>query len=184
MSPDKTGPSSPLGDLGPSERREGGSRVPLQPITSSSPPLFNFAHCPNSRLRMSERPRCPQCHAGRIMLDRIEPGRAGADLLTFKCPKCNHTSKKCSSKPDEISQHRLDGRWPCAAEVMSDSMPDARLTEKWSKNYWSAPAKLPPGPERIVRRSGQGKTKLPHPELLCIFVGGTQHGNYATMKGP
>ena len=39
------------------------------------------------------------------------------------------------------------------------------------------------GPERILRRSG-GKTKLPHPELLCIFVGRTTHGNYATIKRP
>jgi hypothetical protein len=36
----------------------------------------------------------------------------------------------------------------------------------------------------ISARATTGKTKLPHPELLCIFVGGTQHGNYATMKGP
>ena len=34
------------------------------------------------------------------------------------------------------------------------------------------------------KQSITGKTKLPHTELLCIFVGGTQHGNYATMKGP
>jgi hypothetical protein len=29
-----------------------------------------------------------------------------------------------------------------------------------------------------------GKAKLPHPELAFIFVVGTQHGNFATMKGP
>jgi hypothetical protein len=48
-------PSSALGDLEPSERREGGSRVRLQPITSSSPPLFNFEHCPNSPPRAPNR---------------------------------------------------------------------------------------------------------------------------------
>jgi hypothetical protein len=44
--PIKTGPSSALVDLGPSERREGGSRRSAQPITSISTPMFNFAHFP------------------------------------------------------------------------------------------------------------------------------------------
>ena len=38
-------------------------------------------------LRMIERARCPNCEI-RMMLVRVEPGFAGPDLRTLKCPKC------------------------------------------------------------------------------------------------
>jgi hypothetical protein len=34
-----------------------------------------------------------------MMLARIEPGRAGADLRTFKCPKYNHVQKMFVENP-------------------------------------------------------------------------------------
>jgi hypothetical protein len=39
-----------VGDLG---RSHGWEWLPLYPTTSISPPLFNFAHCPNSQFRVS-----------------------------------------------------------------------------------------------------------------------------------
>jgi hypothetical protein len=39
-----------------------------------------------------DRPRCPKC-PGRMMLARIEPGRADSDLRTFECPKCEHVQR-------------------------------------------------------------------------------------------
>jgi hypothetical protein len=45
---DKNGPSPALVDLGPSERRERGSRrSATQSITSISKPMFEFAHFPS-----------------------------------------------------------------------------------------------------------------------------------------
>jgi hypothetical protein len=45
-----------------------------------------------------ERPRCPKCQ-GRMMLARIEPGPAHADLRTFECPKCEHVHKVLVEDP-------------------------------------------------------------------------------------
>jgi len=48
---------------------------------------------PEPSLLPIERPRCPKCQGGRMMLARIEPGPAGSDMRTFECPKCNHTHR-------------------------------------------------------------------------------------------
>jgi hypothetical protein len=51
-----------------------------------------LAHFAEPSLLPIDRPRCPKCQ-GRMMLARIEPGPAGADLLTFECPKCERVYK-------------------------------------------------------------------------------------------
>jgi hypothetical protein len=48
-----------------------------------------------------ERPRCSKCQ-GRMMLARIEPSPAHADLLTFECPKCKQ--KTSVEDPMELSK--------------------------------------------------------------------------------
>jgi len=37
-----------------------------------------------------ERPHCPKCHMGRMMLARISPSPDGADRRTFECPRCDY----------------------------------------------------------------------------------------------
>ena len=46
-----------------------------------------------------ERPRCPKCEAGRMMLARITPGPDHSDLRTFECPKCNYVHKVVVEDP-------------------------------------------------------------------------------------
>ena len=46
-----------------------------------------------------ERPRCPKCQSGRMMLARIEPGPAHSDLRTFECPRCEHIHKVLVEDP-------------------------------------------------------------------------------------
>jgi hypothetical protein len=58
-------------------------------------PLARFS---DPSLLPIERPRCPNCH-GRMMLARIEPGPAHADLRTFECPKCEHVQKMLVEYP-------------------------------------------------------------------------------------
>jgi ssDNA-binding Zn-finger/Zn-ribbon topoisomerase 1 len=50
-----------------------------------------------------ERPRCPKCQ-GRMMLARIEPGPAHADLRTFECPRCEHVYKTLVEDPMKSSK--------------------------------------------------------------------------------
>jgi hypothetical protein len=57
-----------------------------------------LAHSSEPSLIPIERPRCPKCQ-GRMMLARIEPGPAHADLRTFECPKCNHVLKTMAEDP-------------------------------------------------------------------------------------
>ena len=53
-----------------------------------------------------ERPRCPKCQ-GPMMLACIERGPAVSDLLTFKCPKCEHVQKVLTE--DQSNRKRLAG---------------------------------------------------------------------------
>jgi hypothetical protein len=46
-----------------------------------------------------ERPRCPKCQSGRMMLARITPGPGGSDLRTFECPKCEYVHKVVVEDP-------------------------------------------------------------------------------------
>jgi hypothetical protein len=60
------------------------------------PPDARDGIMPQSQIRQDpsllpiERPRCPKCQSGRMMLARITPGRDHSDLRTFECPKCNY----------------------------------------------------------------------------------------------
>jgi hypothetical protein len=60
-------------------------------------PLAHIRQDPS--LLPTERPRCPKCQGGRMMLARIEPGPAGSDLRTFECPKCEHVHKVLAQDP-------------------------------------------------------------------------------------
>jgi ssDNA-binding Zn-finger/Zn-ribbon topoisomerase 1 len=62
---------------------------------------------PEPSLIPIERPRCSKCH-GRMMLARTESGRAGADLRTFECPKCEYSQKMAAEDP--MKSQRRDGR--------------------------------------------------------------------------
>ena len=55
---------------------------------------------PDPSLLPIERPCCPKCQ-GRMMLASIEPAgpSTGSDLLTFKCPKCEHVHKMLVGDP-------------------------------------------------------------------------------------
>ncbi len=57
---------------------------------------------PEPSLLPIERPRCPKCQGGRMMLARIEPGLAGSDMRTFECPKCNHTHRILAEDPMKL----------------------------------------------------------------------------------
>ena len=46
-----------------------------------------------------ERPRCPKCQAGRMMLARITPRHGGADQRTFECPKCEYVHEVVVEDP-------------------------------------------------------------------------------------
>jgi hypothetical protein len=46
-----------------------------------------------------ERPRCPICNQGRMMLTRIERGPNHSDLRTFECPKCRHVHRVLVEDP-------------------------------------------------------------------------------------
>jgi PAS domain S-box-containing protein len=48
---------------------------------------------PEPSLLTIERPRCPKCQAGRMMLVRLAPGSSSSDLRTFECQKCEHVQK-------------------------------------------------------------------------------------------
>ena len=50
-----------------------------------------LAYLSGSSLRQIERPRCARCQV-RMMLTRVQPGPAGADLL-FECSKCEQVHK-------------------------------------------------------------------------------------------
>jgi len=54
---------------------------------------------PEPSLLPIERPRCPKCQSGRMILARIDPGPAGSDLRTFECPKCEHVHKVLVEDP-------------------------------------------------------------------------------------
>jgi hypothetical protein len=71
------------------------------------PPKQGMHHMPQPYTRPEpsllpiERPRCPKCQGGRMMLARIEPGPAGSDMRTFECRKCNHVHKTLVQDPME-----------------------------------------------------------------------------------
>jgi hypothetical protein len=54
---------------------------------------------PEPSLLPTERPRCPKCQGGRMMLAGIEPGPAGSDLRTFECPQCEHVHQVLVEDP-------------------------------------------------------------------------------------
>lgn len=76
------------------------------------PPNQWMHHMPQSHIRPEpsllpiERPRCPKCQAGRMMLGRIEPAPAGADLRTFECPKCEYVHKVLVDDPFQSAKTR------------------------------------------------------------------------------
>jgi hypothetical protein len=62
-------------------------------------------HMPQSQTRPEpsllpiERPRCPKCQSGRMMLARITPGPNHSDLRTFECLKCDYVHKVVVEDP-------------------------------------------------------------------------------------
>jgi rubredoxin len=46
-----------------------------------------------------ERPRCPKCQAGRMMLARITLGPNHSDMRTFECPKCDYVHRVVVEDP-------------------------------------------------------------------------------------
>ena len=54
---------------------------------------------PDPSLLLIERPRCPKCCQGRMMLARIEEGPDHSDLRTFECPKCEHIQRVLVEDP-------------------------------------------------------------------------------------
>ena len=54
---------------------------------------------PDPSLLPIERPRCPKCQVGRMMLANITPGPSHSDLRTFECPKCDYVHKIVAEDP-------------------------------------------------------------------------------------
>ena len=59
----------------------------------------DFHTRPEPSLLPSERPRCPKCQAGRMMLARITPRKGGSDLRTSESPKCDYVHKVVVEDP-------------------------------------------------------------------------------------
>jgi hypothetical protein len=59
---------------------------------------------PSTYLSPLERPRCPACAQGRMLLSKVELGPSGSDQRTFDCKKCGHVhTMVISSDPMEPS---------------------------------------------------------------------------------
>ncbi len=59
----------------------------------------DFQIRPEPSLLPIERPRCPNCRTGRMMLARITPVGSGADQRIFECPKCEFVHKVVVEDP-------------------------------------------------------------------------------------
>jgi hypothetical protein len=52
------------------------------------------------RILPIERPQCPKCKGGRMMLARIQPGpERNSELRTFECPRCDHALERVARDP-------------------------------------------------------------------------------------
>jgi hypothetical protein len=70
--------------------------------------MAKYKRVPSTYLSPLERPRCPKCAQGRMLLSKVEMGPIGFDRRTFECQKCGHVHTLIiSSDPMESSV----GRW-------------------------------------------------------------------------
>jgi uncharacterized Zn finger protein len=52
--------------------------------------MAEYHRVPSTYLSPLERPRCPKCAQGRMLLSKVEFGPSGCDRRTFECQKCGH----------------------------------------------------------------------------------------------